>query len=236
MALRIAVSSLFLSLCALGAMPAAFAGPSTCTAIIAERNRVFDQNKSLLAEASKLRKAVSSDEAAVEMLSGGALENAKNELAKDSAALKEAQSKQQETGQKLKELDVQVQECRNGRTESVGGAWAGKWRGGNRDFQMFSMIGRMFFNETSPDHTITGQGSCSPSGNAASCDYEERYKSGSEEMDSFGKMALTLSSDTIVEQRTLQSVVCYGGAQALCDNALKHKGQIVEDTWHRVKP
>jgi hypothetical protein len=234
--MRIATSSLFLFLCALVAVPAAAAGPSTCTAIIAERNRVFDDNKDLLAEVSKLRKAVASDEAAVEMLSGGAQENAKNELAKDNAALKAAQSKQQAVGKKLKDLDAEVQQCRNGRRESTGGTWAGKWIGGNRDYQVFSMIGRVFFNETSPDHTITGQGSCSPSGNAATCDYEERYKSGAEEADSFGKMALTFNGDTILEQRTMRSVQCYGGAQGWCDSFRAHIGQTIEDTWHRAKP
>ena len=234
--MRIVASCLLLFLCGQAAISPALARSKTCSEIIAERNRVFDQNKPLLAEVSKLRKAVASDEAAVEMLSGGALENAKNELAKDTAALKEAQAKQQEVGKKLKELDAEVQQCRNGRHESTGGTWAGKWQGGNRDYHVFSMIGRIFFNETSPDHTITGQGSCAPSGSAATCDYEERYKNGSEEMDSFGKMALTFNGDTILEQRTLQSVVCYGGAQALCDAARAHKGQTVEDTWHRVKP
>ena len=236
MAFRIAVSSLFLSLCALGAMSAAVAGPSTCTEIIAERNRVFDQNKGLLAEASKLRKAVSSDEAAVEMLSGGAQENAKNELSRDSAALKVAQSKQQDVGQKLKELDTEVARCRGRNQESQGGTWTGKWRGGNRDYSVFILQGRVYYNLTSPDRTITGQGACTVSGSAATCDYEERYKSGSEETDSFGKQVLTLSGDTIVEQRTMRSVQCYGGAQGWCDSFRAHIGQTVEDTWHRVKP
>ncbi len=236
MALRIAVSSVFLLLCALGSMPAAFAAPSTCTEIIAQRNRVFDDNKTLLAEVSKLRKAVSSDEAAVEMLSGGAQENAKNELAKDTAALKEAQSKQQQVGLKLKELDTEVARCRGKNQESQPGSWAGKWRGGNRDYQVFILQGRVYYNVTSPDKTISGQGSCSVSGSAATCDYEERYKIGSEETDSFGKQALTLSGDAIVEQRTLRSVECYGGAQGWCDSFRAHIGQAVEDTWHRVKP
>jgi hypothetical protein len=236
MALRIAASSVLLFLCALGATPAALAGPSTCTGIIAERNRVFDQNKSLLTEVSKLRRAVSSDESAVEMLSGGAQENAKNELSRDSAALKEAQSKQQGVGQKLKELDAEVARCQGRNQESQGGTWAGKWRGGNRDYSVFILQGRVYFNLTSPDKTISGQGSCSVSGSAATCDYEERYKSGSEETDSFGKQALTLSGDTIVEQRTLRSVQCYGGAQGWCDSFRAHIGQTVEDTWHRIKP
>jgi hypothetical protein len=236
MALRIAVSSLFLLLCALGAMPAALAGPSACSEIVAQRNRVFDDNKVQLAAVSKLRKAVSSDEAAVEMLSGGAQENAKNELAKDTAALKAAQSKQQEVGLKLKELDTEVARCRGKNQESQPESWAGKWRGGNRDYSAFILQGRVLYNETSPDHTISGQGSCSVSGSAATCDYEERYKSGSEEMDSFGKQALTLNGDTIVEQRTLRSLECYGGGKALCDAARPHIDQPIEDTWHRVKP
>ncbi len=234
--MRIAASSLFLMLCALVAVPAAAAGPSTCTAIIAERNRVFDQNKGLLAEVSKLRKAVASDEAAVEMLSGGAQENAKNELAKDNAALKAAQSEQQPVGQKLKELDSEVARCRGKNQESQPGSWAGKWRGGNRDYGVFILNGQVLYNLSSPDKTISGQGSCSVSGSSATCDYEERYKSGSEETDSFGKQLLTLSGDTIVEQRTMRSVQCYGGAQGWCDSFRAHIGQTVEDTWHRVKP
>lgn len=234
--MKIFLSFLFLSLCALGAMPAAVAGPSTCSEIIAERNTTFDNNKLYLQRISSLRGEITVLENRAELLSGGALEDSKAKLADRQASLKRVQTAQEQLARRLKELDAQVQQCKNGRHESAGGTWTGKWRGGNRDYDVFSMTGKVFFNLTSPDHTITGQGGCTPSGSSATCDYQERYKSGAEAADSFGTMVLIFNGDTILEKRTLTGVQCHGGGQDWCDAFRARIGQTVEDTWYRVKP
>lgn len=221
-------------LSALGSAQPGLAQSSGCSQIIWRRNLKYDANKNYLQLISIYQEHISAIKSQMDLLSGGAFESAKAELAQNEKDLKDAQAKQQDNAKKLKELDAEVERCRNGRsTESTGGPWAGTWISPDRTYKFFSISGQVYFNTTSANGSVSGEGSCAISGNTANCKYEERFGTGAQAVNMFGSHALTLSGDTITDRKTLENVQCVGGPDSACATARKSVGKTLEETWHR---
>jgi hypothetical protein len=170
------------------------AAQANCSKIIAKRNLLFDETRKNQSELSALRKQISSEEGALELLSGSGetfKETAlKAKIGAEKVYLTGRQATQKHDEAALREIDAEIHACRQGGSSTKhpstprakpfapGFHWNGTYTEGPFTIEVSGGFGSLSFQTArhEPGLDNTSSGTCQAKGSEATCKWSAEYK------------------------------------------------------------